>query len=69
MGIDTSAARPVNTRSLLVTLAFICLMSVALYLFFFVVLPPLDRFLALVAPCYHRYSLTYSILGFFSYLE
>lgn len=61
--------RPVNTHSPLVTLAFICLMSVALYPFFFVVLPSLDRLLALVGTCYDRSSLTHCILGFFSYLE
>jgi hypothetical protein len=60
---------PANVHSPLVTFAFICLMSVALYLFFFVVLASLDRFLALVATCYDRYSLTHCILGFYSSLE
>jgi len=57
--------RPGNTHSPLVTVVYTCLISVALYLFFFVVLLSLDRFLALVATCYDRYSLTHCILGFF----
>jgi hypothetical protein len=61
--------RPVNTHSPLVTVVYTCLISVALYPLFFVVLPFLAQFLALVAACYDRYSLTYCILGFFSYLE
>ena len=61
--------RPVNIHSPLVTVVYTCLISVALYLFFFVVLPSLDQFFTPVAACYDRYSLTHCILGFFSYLE
>jgi len=61
--------RPVNTHSPLVAVVYTCLISVALFLFFFVVLLSLDRFLALVATYYDRYSLIHCILGFFSCLE
>ena len=61
--------RSTNAHSPLVTFTCICLISAALYLFFFVALPALDRFVDLVATCYDRYSLTHCILGFFSYLE
>jgi hypothetical protein len=44
-------------------------MSVVLLLFFFVVLPSLDQYLALVAAGYDRHPLTYCILGVFAYLE
>ena len=43
---EERTASPANVHSPLVTFAFICLMSMALYLFFFVVLTSLDRFLA-----------------------
>ena len=60
---------PLQTHALLVTLAYTALSIMALFLVFFVVVPLLGRFFALVAACTERYAFGHCLLGFLSYLE